>query len=279
MESDGSNMGIGMASDIPTATIISAPAVVPICKLGLEELKTLVNGISQLTDEANFKFRPAGLSLEVVDPAHVAMIKITAPMESFRDYNNTIDRDVGIDMDRLGDIVKLMKRNETIELEITGESPAGIPVLAYKIVMGDGTTVKTAGTIRTVDTLGMPAPKLPNVNLTTSFRVDPARLEGIFKACALMSDHVMISVVEGKITISAAGEYDKLESVISGPAEGEQNARSLFSLDMLQRIVKAAKGIGELKISMGTDYPLKVEYSRGVDMKYLVLLAPRIEND
>ena len=53
-------------------------------KLKSETLKSVVDVVSTLIDEAKFKIDANGVSLKAVDPAHVAMIDLHLDKAAFR---------------------------------------------------------------------------------------------------------------------------------------------------------------------------------------------------
>jgi proliferating cell nuclear antigen len=141
-------------------------------------------------------------------------------------------------------------------------------------------------TMSLVDTDGMADPRVPVLNLPASFAVSGDVLMEAVKSCASISDHVRLTIeADGTglgapvFTVLAQGDVDTWSASYQDEVEwvkrtGDKHT-SLFPLDYLTNVLKTVKQ-NRLTISLGTDYPIRLDWE-GVT-KGTVLVAPRIES-
>ncbi|MCK7502879.1 MAG: hypothetical protein MZV70_01435 [Desulfobacterales bacterium] len=121
----------------------------------------------QLIDEAKFKIDANGISLKAVDPAHVAMIDLHLDKVAFEQYSAN-DTELGIDLDKLQDVIRLAKSGDLIEMRQDEER--------NRLVIAVG---NVTGRMNLVSTEGMSDLKVPNLTLPAKVSVD---IEGYKRA-------------------------------------------------------------------------------------------------
>jgi len=268
-------------------------------------LRGIASSISMLTDEAKFKIGKKKWVIQVVDPAHIAMLELEIDVSNFEDYICKKEGVVGVDIDKLHDAIKYVKdrdivRIETDILKVTREKEGkDVVVNIDRIKIDDGLCSRR---FNQPDTLGMSEPKVPNLNLKSNFEMTWVDFGDALKRFQKISDHVKIACFEEGIELSVEGDIDEcvvkkpkdlLVSYEFGGVEDEtrkDHIRSLYPLDYMTSPFKSSKmsGMSPLfkherwlnvcKFSLSDDYPIKIEAQRnGVSITYL--LAPRIESE
>ena len=141
-------------------------------------------------------------------------------------------------------------------------------------------------TMSLVDTDGMADPRVPALNLPASIAVPGDVLAEAVKSCASISDHIRLTIeADGTglgapvFTVLAQGDVDTWSASYQDEVEWVRRTAdkhtSLFPLDYLTGVLKTVKQ-NRLTISLGTDYPIRLDWE-GVT-KGTVLVAPRIES-
>jgi DNA polymerase III sliding clamp (beta) subunit (PCNA family) len=194
---------------------------------------------------------------------------------AFHDFKCIGEGSIGIDVDKVLEVIKAAKKGDSIGISITED----------KIIMSAGIIVRE---IKPIDTTGFSDPKVPNLNLPGQFTINQEYLVTALEQCGNVSDHVAIEGdIQGNLKIYSSGDTDGVKATI--PKDFMANVRmneafkSLFPLDYLQTIAKASqfgmllKG-QELNICMGNDYPIKIEAGTK-DWEITYLLAPRMESE
>jgi proliferating cell nuclear antigen len=241
-------------------------------KVKSEVLKTILDAVATLVDEAKIQVTPEGMSLKAVDPAHVAMVDLSIGKKAFVEYKAT-DMDMGVDLDKLKDILKLAGTGDVIDLEYKEDQ--------HRLVFKIGHITRR---MALVDTANMGDPKVPNLNLPNQVTVLAGELQQGIKASEAVSDHIAL-VAHGKtFELVADGDTDQVHLKLEGDElvkiQAPDKSRSLFSLDYFSNMSKVAKPTDPITLHLGTDYPVKFEFDIADGAGHIIyLLAPRIESE
>ncbi|MBX8642822.1 MAG: proliferating cell nuclear antigen (pcna) [Thermoplasmata archaeon] len=236
-----------------------------------EVLKQIVDVISTLVDEAKFNVDADGISLKAVDPAHVAMVEMSLGKQAFEEFAGE-DTELGIDLEKLREILKLAHSGDIVKMEHNEDKNQLI------VKIGDVTRRMSL-----VDTAGMSDPKVPNIDLPTTIKLKAEELNYGIRASESVSDHIALVADDDYFEMSSEGDSDSVdfrlpkEKLITLESKGK--VRSLFPLDYFSNMAKAISGGSEVKINLGNNYPVKLEFDiadGNGHVKYL--LAPRVES-
>ncbi len=237
-----------------------------------EILKTVLDAVQTLVDEAKIHCTPEGMSLKAVDPAHVAMVDLSLGKTAFDSFEAT-DMEMGVDLDKLKDILKLASSGDLIAMEYQEDT--------HRLVFKIGNLTRR---MALVDTTNMSDPKVPNLNLPSKIVIAAGELHQGIKASEAVSDHIALTAEGSDFELLAAGDTDQVNLTLSGDAlisiDAPEKSRSLYSLDYFANMAKVVKGGDPLTLNLGTDYPVKMEFDiadGGGHITYL--LAPRIESE
>ncbi|PJB20896.1 MAG: proliferating cell nuclear antigen (pcna) [Euryarchaeota archaeon CG_4_9_14_3_um_filter_38_12] len=235
-------------------------------------LKEFAGVISTLTDEAKFIVNPKGVTVNAVDPAHVAMVDLTLNAKAFEKYSAS-DMEMGVDIEKLGEVLRLAKGDDQIFLKFDEEKNK-------LIVQVENITRRMS----LVDTAGMSEPKIPNLNLPVKVVAKTAELERGIRASEAVSDHVALIASPEGFELVSEGEMDsvslKLPKKLLVELNCKERAKSLFSLDYFSKMIKAVITSENVVMNLGTDYPVKMEFDIAKGNGHATyLLAPRIESE
>lgn len=241
-------------------------------KVKASVLKSVLEAASPLVDEIKLRITPEGLSIRTVDPAHVAMVDISVGAKAFQEYKAT-DLELGVDLDKLKEILALGSGEEVITLEFKEDQ--------NRLVLSMANLVRRMSVI---DPSGMPDPKVPNLNLPNKVRVKTSELLQGIKASKSISDHLALIADDASFEVVAEGDQDTVNLKLSKnqlvELKATERTKSLFSLDYFSNLVKAADGSEAIQLSLGSDYPVRIEFDIAEGNGHVTyLLAPRIENE
>jgi len=241
-------------------------------KVKAEVLKTVLDAVSTLVDEAKIQVTPDGINLKAVDPAHVAMVDLSIGKKAFSEYKAT-EMDLGVDLDKLKDILKLAGSQDQIDIEYKED--------AHRLVFKIGHITRR---MALVDTANLGDPKVPNLNLPNQVTVLAGELQQGIKASEAVSDHIAL-VAQGKsFELIADGDTDQVHLNLSDGdlirIQAPDKSRSLFSLDYFSNMSKVVRPQDPVTLHLGSDYPVKIEFDIADGAGHITyLLAPRIESE
>ncbi|MEE9224109.1 MAG: proliferating cell nuclear antigen (pcna) [Thermoplasmata archaeon] len=237
-----------------------------------EVLRELIDVVSTLVDEVKFNVTKNGIGVKAVDPAHVAMVDLSLEKSAFEEFKGD-DSEIGIDINKMREVLKLARVGEIISMELDEEK--------NRLVMSVGNIVRR---MSLVDTAGMSDPKVPSLDLPAKLSVRTDELRQGIRASESVSDHIaLISTPDGFEMISE-GDTDsvnlKLPKDLLEELSCKETVRALFPLDYFSSMIKAVSSAESITMHLGNDYPVRLEFKiadgKG-EVKYL--LAPRIESE
>jgi hypothetical protein len=132
-----------------------------------------------------------------------------------------------------------------------------------------------------VDPAGIMEPKLPLTKLPESAEVALEDLQLAVRATVAISDHIAIRTEPPHLVFEGEGDTDTVTHRIPGVGS-KMEVRSLFPLDYLSNFVSSLPAGSKLKLHLGQDYPIQVDFSWGDGAQTILgtyLLAPRIESE
>lgn len=223
--------------------------------------------ISDLVTEVKIRFNEEGMSIVAIDPANVAMVNFRIKKENFSEYNagNEV---LGVNLDNFKAILRRAKSASTLILENT-ESMLNIEVI-------DRVKRNFSLALIEVDTEDKEPPKL---EFLTQVQMSPADLVDSIEDCLIVADSCTFIATPDKFVIEASGlnsarsEFSTDEvKLISGESHGK------YSLEYLQKFVKASKIADQVFVNFSTDTPCKIEFKNS-NLELDFVLAPRVENE
>ncbi len=244
-------------------------------KLVLSDSKTLrqsLDAIAELITDAEFVVNEYGLSLKAIDPSQIALVIYNLPRDAFEDFKITGQKKLGVNIPSLQQIVKRAKPEDKVILEVGASKRLNITL--------QGTTKRSFS----INLLDLSASELPNPSITYDVFVKikaPILADGV-KDAALFASYLTIKIDNANISISTTSTKGELASetsltnadVLDKDIKGD--AKSIYSIDFLESLLKGASNDTELEIYLKTDAPLKLKYKiQESTIQYF--LAPRIE--
>ncbi len=241
-------------------------------KVKAEVLKTVLEAVQTLVDETKIHITPEGMSLKAVDPAHVAMVDLSLGKGAFTEYKAD-DLEMGLDLDKLKDILKLAGSGDEIGLEYKEDT--------HRLIFRIGHITRR---MALVDTTNMADPKVPNLSLPCQVVLLASELQQGIKASEAISDHIALIAEGDTFELVAEGDTDHVHLKLEGDElvkiTASEKAKSLFSLDYFSNMAKVVKSGDSITLKLGTDYPVMIEFDIADGAGHITyLLAPRIESE
>ncbi|EQD57959.1 DNA polymerase sliding clamp, partial [mine drainage metagenome] len=119
-------------------------------RIKMENLREIVEVVSTLVTEVKLTVSKDGLDAKAVDPSRVAMLVLHLNQPIFEEFTGE-PTEVGVDIDKLREVLRLSKPGDIIELQFDGK----------RLVAGVGRLTRE---MAVVDPAGITDPKVPNVS-------------------------------------------------------------------------------------------------------------------
>ena len=241
-------------------------------KVKSEVLREIIDIVSTLVDEAKFNITKDDINLKVVDTAHVAMLELTINRDAFDEFKIEPIQ-IGIDMDKVKEVLKLARLGESIDIKIDDNK--------NRLMLGVGNVTRW---MSLVDIGGISDPKVPNLNLPAKVTVKIEELRQGIRASESVSDHITLKANPEGFEIVSEGETDsvnlKLSKDLLERIECKEPVKSMFPLDYFSNMIKSLSTSSMVTLNLGNDYPVKMEFEMGGGKgKGMYLLAPRVESE
>ena len=239
-----------------------------------DTLGAALDSVSVLVDECKVRLEADGLTIRAVDPANVGMVDLELSAAAFESYE-TDGGVIGVNLDRLADIVGMGDADQLVHLELDEETRKlhiSLDGLEYTLALIDPDSIRQE-------------PDLPELDLSAEVVIEGRDIDRAVTAADMVSDHIALGVDadDEEFYVDAEGDTDDVhlelgrEDLIAlTPGE----ARSLFSLDYLDDMNKAISSDAEVTMELGEEFPVKMHfgYAEG-DGHVTFMLAPRIQSD
>ena len=231
----------------------------------------ILDVLSKIVDEVSFTIREDGVTAIALDPAHVAMIRLDLPVDSFVEYE-VEDGEVklGFNVANTAKILKRGKKGDKLDIEVTDE------YVTWSIV---GATIKRYKLLN----LDVPVPEVPEAqlefNVHVAMIVDP--FKNALKDAEAVGDTVELEAPDENTLIirgvGAAVAETKIRSDSPAVVEFEvkEPSKSAYSIDYLKNVVSLTKVADTIVVEFSSEMPLRLEFQLPTGGKVLYLLAPK----
>jgi len=234
----------------------------------------ILDSLSKIVDEVNMTITPdKGVKAVAVDPAHVALIMIELPPESFIEYEVEGDKaELGFNVANTAKIVKRGKKGDKLDIEVTED------YVTWSIV---GATIKRYKVLN----LEVPVPEIPEAQLEFKVRVamivDP--FKNALKDAEAVGDTVEFETPDEDTLIirgvGAAVAEAKVKRDTPAVVEFEvkEPSKAAYSIDYLKHVLSLTKVADTIVIEYASEMPLRLQFQLPAGGKVTYLLAPKVE--
>jgi len=240
------------------------------CIVDAEILRKLVKASSILVDEAKIRTSPEGISMRAVDSANVAMVSFELGKDAFELYEAD-ESEIGVDLHRLEEILGIARKGDRVSVSVSDDESMKIRIrnLSYTLSLIDPSSMRRD-------------PRVPNLEFSAEVCTSGEDIDRAIRAAAKISDYVILGVENDVFYIEAQGDAESMRFEMTRDELFELkggNAKSMFSLDYLSDMTKSFRSSPEVRIHLGTDYPVKITFPVTPSGEVSYLLAPRIESE
>jgi len=239
-------------------------------------LKDSMKTISDLISEGLFQFTEDGIKLIAADPAMVGLVDFTIEEDVFENYELDEETKVGLNLENLYSILRRANSSDTITFELDNENSK------FHITMENSSTRNFSLPILNLSEDDIPS--TDQLDFTVTGELETNLLESAIKDAMVVSDSVTITADDSQIEISAEGDQSNAEFTATDDSEDVislegTNAKSMFSLDYLSKMIGGKKLSDTVTVKLGEDFPMRLEFVKPDTTNLSFVLAPRIEEE
>ncbi|MFA5258520.1 MAG: proliferating cell nuclear antigen (pcna) [Candidatus Pacearchaeota archaeon] len=229
----------------------------------------IVGIISELVLEVKLKVTKEGLSILAIDPANVAMVSFKLPNTAFSEIEVEGKEVLGVSLDSLKAVLRRIHSGSI--LIITKEENE------LKLQIKDKVTREF--NLALIDVEGEDK-EIPNLDFTSKIEMSSTDFSEVIEDCSIVADSCSFVSEADKFVIQAKGSLNSFKSEFSSDELNIQaeTANSKYSIEYLQKMIKATKLTDKVKINFSNDYPLRLDFTTPfIELSFI--LAPRVESE
>ncbi len=240
-------------------------------------LKNSLQSISNVITEGVFQFNEDGVELVAADPAMVAMVDFEIDKDAFDTYECDSDEQVGINIENLYSIIRRSGASDTLTLALNEDESK------LDITMENHSTRNFSLALLNLDSSDIPSTSDLEFNVEAALKT--SMFSDAIGDASVVGDSVTIKAEDSSIVVQSTGDNSNVEFRIDEGSNGLVNldidgpAQSMFSLDYLSKMIKAKKLSDTVNISLGDDFPMRIDFQSPDNVKLGYILAPRIEEE
>ncbi len=240
-------------------------------KLKLEDptlFSKAIDLISELVLEVKIKVNEFGLSIVAIDPANVAMVSLRIPKTAFKEFE--VDEEVlGVNLENLKKVLRrcgktgalvLLKNENDLEIRIEDK-------------------IRRVFNLRLIDVEGEDKEFPAQLEFSSKVEINSQDLIDSLEDCLIVGDACSFKIDNGKFIVEAKEMNSAKSEFSSDEAKIEaEDCVARYSLEYLQKFMKAGKQFSNTILNFAEDHPLKMDFiSEHLTLNFL--LAPRVETE
>lgn len=238
-------------------------------------LKDSMQVISNLISEGVFQIKEDGIELVAADPAMVALVDFKILKEAFNKFEVSEEGEIGVNIENLYSILRRASGSDNLTLKTDGSSKLSL-VLENES--------KRSFTLPLLNMSDEDIPDTGDLEFNVLADMDSSVLENGIGDASVVGDSVTFESEDGDIFIKAESSSSDVEFKISKGSDAildmeEGEAKSMFSIDYLNKMIKASKLSGTVRVFLGKDYPMRLDFKVPDTLELGFILAPRIEEE
>lgn len=229
----------------------------------------IIGIISELVNEVKIKINKEGLSITAIDPANVAMVNFKLPSNAFSQLE-VEEENLGVNLESFKAVLRRCSFGSSLLMK-TEEN-------YLKIEIDD--KVKREFTLALID-LDRKDKPIPLLEFSSRIEISSSELLEAIEDCSIVADSCSFEAEPEKFSIYAKGTLNSAKLSYTSDEvhiESPSKQKSKYSLEYLQKMIKAAKITEKTIINFSGDYPLKLDF-KTPNIELSFILAPRVETE
>ena len=238
-------------------------------------LKDSIDTIAQLIDEGTFKIKSDGIELIATDRAMVAVVHFKLNPTAFETFNCDKEAIIGLNLLNFLTILKRAGTEDVLKLDLKDEDNK------LEIVL-EGSSVRKFA-IPLLEVSAEEIPPISQLEFSAQAQIKSNILEEGIADADVIADSIIIELDEDNLKMFAEGDSSRTELDVKKGSDlvdisVREKVKSRYPIDYLKKMIKASKISDDIKLQIGNDYPMRLEF-KGNDASVTMVLAPRVSEE
>jgi len=244
-------------------------------------LKKIVEAIKDIVSNVNIDAGPNGISMQAMDPSHVALVNLSLKDGGFQEYRADKTFPLGIKLANLHKILKCASNDDIITLECEDEPT--------QLTLKFENSIQCASFSLNLIQLESEQLQIPETQYSSRIVMPTIDFSNICKQLHQLSESVTLKTTHKSIQFAVNGDIgsgclerkdnpsDKLneQTII----DVDEPVTNMFSLSILNYFNKAASLSEQVHLSLSDNTPLVVEYKIHEFGNLKFYLAPKLNEE
>jgi proliferating cell nuclear antigen len=229
----------------------------------------IISIISELVLEVRLRVNNEGMRIIAIDPANVAMVSFKFPLSAFSAIEVEKEEVLGVSLENLKAVLRRIKSGSVLSI-IKEEN-----MLKFQIQ----DKIKREFNLALIE-IDTEEKEVPNLEFSSKIEMPSQDFAEAIEDSMVVADACSFAAESDKFIIQAKGSLNSFKSEYSSDEVNIQasESRSKYSLEYLQKMIKATRLTDKIIINFSTDYPLRLDFITPF-VELMFILAPRVESD
>ncbi|XP_030835356.1 proliferating cell nuclear antigen [Strongylocentrotus purpuratus] len=248
-------------------------------------LKKALEGIRELITSGNWECSSAGISMQGMDPSHVALTVLMLQNDLFDQFRCDRNVTLGLNHATFSKILKCAANDDIITLK--AEDQPDECNLLFQSANDD----KTSDFIIKLTDIDQETLGIPDTEYAATVKVPSVEFQRICRDLSQFGDTIIISVKKGCVEFSGTGEIGSAKIALKESGNVDDDEKVSVEMDKdtpcslsfasryLNYFTKATSLSDTVTLQLCPEHPLVVSYDIGDNGSLKYYLAPKIEED
>jgi len=232
--------------------------------------RILIEALKEILTDTNLIFDSSGIKLIATDNSKIVLIHMKLHSENFEHYHCKDKLKIGINMNNLYKLIKIMNNNDILSLYIENNDPNKLGIKIYNEDKNSQTTFK----LNLLD-ISEEEIKIPPAEFETELSLPSPDFQKLIRDMTNIGEYVDIKSVGENLIFDCKGDFAVQETILSETKDKDKSEglkfsvssnpdkpiQGVFSLKYLVLFTKCTNLCNLIHMYIKNDYPLIIKYT------------------
>jgi len=248
--------------------------------------RILIEALKEILTDTNLIFDKTGIKLIATDNSKIVLIHMKLHSENFEHYYCKDKIKIGINMNNLFKLIKVMNNNDILSLYINENDPNKLGIRIFNEDKNSITSFK----LNLLD-ISEEEIKIPPAEFETELTLPSSDFQKLILDMTNIGDSVDIKSVSDSLIFECAGDFASQETILnetkdknkstglkfSVTSDPDKPIQGVFSLKYLVLFTKCTNLCNLIHMYIKNDYPLIIKYTVANLGDIKLCLSPNVE--